>query len=333
MSTARRPAIVAIVAVALAAGAGATPAAGQAPSTGASTVAIPIQPAVAGVPLVLDGNRYVSDARGMVVVPATAGDLADDAALLHRRIRILPARLGPTLRVRFSRWVGRTATVVLLRPVRLTLADPGGRPLEASVAPRIVVRGTDGSRLALPSGAVSWLPSTQAIRRPRGEWLRRRLSYAVKEVRTHGTNVVHRGEQRFAPSVSRRVTISVLFFSARFSARDALFGTPIGNAVVVRFPDGHVERHELGSTGQLALAGLPRGEYVVNVEGPGISFAQPVALSRSQEVELRIISWIDIAIVTVVLVVVAVALAVVRRPTLRRPSRMRRSPAGDGGHG
>jgi hypothetical protein len=43
-----------------------------------------------------------------------------------------------------------------------------------------------------------------------------------------------------------------------------------------------------------------------------------VALSKSQDVELRVITWLDAAVVTLVLLVFAVGILVAGRPDLRR---------------
>jgi hypothetical protein len=312
------PATLAALAVA---GAGDAATAGAATRPAALTVTLHVQPAVAGVPLVFHGRRSVTDANGEVRVRATRAELAHHSALLIARVRVLPVRLGPTRRARLVRWVGRTATLALLAPVRVLLADPAGRPVAARVAPAVVVRGTDGSQVTLRAGRVAWLAAVRAIKRPRVGWRPRRVSYAVQEVRSEGANVVHRAQQRFRPADQRRVTVQVLFFRARFTARDALFGGPIGHGIVLRFPDGHVERHRFGPGAEVTLGTLPRGGYQVRVDAPGFSFTRPVALSRSQVVALQVVSRKDIAVVAGALALVALALAVARRPHLRRPAR------------
>ena len=287
----------------------------------AQLATVRVRPAIAGVPLLFHGQRYRTDSSGEVRVLATPQELADRGALLRDGLRVPTARLGPALQVRFSRWVGRTASIILLRPVRPMLVDPRGAPVDPSLAPRVTVRGTDGSRVVLPSGRVSWLPAIRAVVRPGGRWRERRVSYAVQEVLAHGANVVHRAQQRFVPARDARVTVHVLFFAVRFTARDALFGTPTGKAIVLRFPDGHSERHAFGTDAQLRLAGLPRGDYTVRVDGHGFSFSRPVALSRSQDVDLQVVTWPDIALVGTALLLVAGLLQLTRRWHVRRSSR------------
>jgi hypothetical protein len=319
-----RAAIPLIVAAALATvptpAVGAPAATGQSTSAG-RTVVIRVRPAVARMPLLLHGVRYLTDATGQVHVPATAAELADGRVLLRRHIRVPPAALGRDVHARFARWVGGTAAIVLRRPVRVDLVDPAGRPVSPHVAPRVVIRGTDGSQLSLRTGRRTWLTAERAVTRPGRGWATRRVSYAIREVRAHGANVVQRGRQQIVPSRSGRVTVRALFFSLRFSARDALLGSPIGRTLAVRFPDGHVERHRLGQTAAVSLDGLPRGDYELTVQGPGMTLSQPVSLSRTQDVQVRVISWLDLGLVGSGLTLVAIGLLLAGRPHIRRPVR------------
>ena len=52
----------------------------------------------------------------------------------------------------------------------------------------------------------------------------------------------------------------------------------------------------------------------MSVDGLGISSSRPVALSRDQEVDLKVISWLDIAVVLLGLASIALALLFLRRP-------------------
>jgi hypothetical protein len=305
------------------------PAAMLAPAD-ASIATLRVRPAVEGVPLVLDGRRYVTDARGFVTVEATDRELADDWALLRERLRLPETSVAPDRRVRFGRWVARTPTLVLLAPVRVLLGDPEKRVLDPSVAPRVVVRGTDGTHASLPAGRTSWLPAVRPVVDPEGRWSRRRVSYAIQEARVHGANVVNRNQQRFTPAAHGRVVVDGLFFAARFAVTDALFGGPRGRAVRLRFPDGHTERFALDPGGRLIVEGLPRGNYEVSVDAAGLAFAQPISLSRSQDVRLRVISRLDIAVVGGALLLAALLLALAHR-ALGRRARARAAPLVYGG--
>ena len=61
-------------------------------------------------------------------------------------------------------------------------------------------------------------------------------------------------------------------------------------------------------------------------DGPGFSFSRPIALSRDTSVDLKVISYVDLAIVLGGLLIVAVALPLIARPVLRE--RVRGLPRG-----
>jgi Glycosyl hydrolase family 99 len=107
----------------------------------------------------------------------------------------------------------------------------------------------------------------------------------------------------------------------RVTVRDALLGFPIGTAIRLRYPNGEVRREELGPRAELTLASVPRGDYRVSVDALGLSSSRPVALSRDQELDLQVISWLDVMVVLLGLASVALALLFIRRP-----SRVGRSP-------
>jgi hypothetical protein len=304
-------------------GAGPAAAAAQAPPGAARVVTVRVRPAIAGVPVVLHGQWHRTNAAGEVHILAGPRELANRGILLRDRLSVPPARLRPRLRARLNRWIGRTASIVLLRPVRVTLLDPGGRPVDPAVAPRVGVRGTDGTQAALPTGRVAWLPAVRAIVRPGGRWRSRLISFAVQDVAAYGANAVHRAQQRFEPERTRHLTVNVLFFGARVHARDALFGGPAGRAVVVGYPDGHTVRLPLSGGGDRALTGLPRGDYLLRVTGAGLSPARPIALSRSQDVTLQVITWRDLGAGASVVVLGLLALELARRRLRGRARRAR----------
>ena len=160
------------------------------------------------------------------------------------------------------------------------------------------------------------------------------IEWSLESVMVDGTNVVTRAQRRFDPSkVHGRMLIDLLFFRAHFKSKDALFGTPVGAAVLLTNPKGETTRYPL-KDGELTLPALPRGDYTVAVDTTGMAPPRPVALSRNQEVEMQVITRIDLALVLGILGAIAIGLLVDRRPELRRlPSRLvrrRRTSAAEG---
>ena len=144
------------------------------------------------------------------------------------------------------------------------------------------------------------------------------IEWSLESVMVDGANVVTRSRRRFDPSELRGpMLIDLLFFRAHFTSKDALFGSPVGAAVLLTNPRGETTRYPL-KDGELTLPAMPRGDYTVAVETSGMAPPRPVALSRNQEVELKVITHLDMALVGGVLAVIAIGLLVARRPELRR---------------
>jgi hypothetical protein len=72
-----------------------------------------------------------------------------------------------------------------------------------------------------------------------------------------------------------------------------------------------------GPNAELSIRSLVRGIYRVNVSGaPGISPISPIALSRDQDVQLLVISYLDIAIGAVLAAALGFGLVFIGRPKL-----------------
>jgi hypothetical protein len=271
-------------------------------------------PAVPGMRFSLGGSRFRADGRGRARPPAAA-------RASRGGLRALETEVRPGVRARLDRWYAgrRIAAVKLYYLVRPRFVDLDGSRVDPRVVTSTTLEG-GGGRHVLRGGGAVWL---QGNRVPPGSRGRRSiaLSYRVQHVMVAGTSVVHRGQQRISPSDSRQVELRLLLFSARFTVRDALLDFPIGSAVRVRYPDGHEQRQPLGPGAQLTLRSLPRGNYKVSADALGTSSSRPVALSRDQRVNLRVVSWLDAAVVLLGIGSIAIALLFARR---RAPLLMRR---------
>jgi hypothetical protein len=314
-----RPIIV--LAAALVAAAALTPLATAAPRR---TLAFETVPRLPGATIALGDRTGVADANGVVrLVGAT----------IRPGARPVVVHGGAGVRAVFSRWYGNPARAGrslragfdLYYRVRASFVDSSGRPIPLRRVTAVTLRNDIGlvrtfrrPNLARPL----WLHGSRVVwsLRPR----RRDIVYVVDSVLAGGSNVVNQGQQRFLPSRQRSVRMHLRFYPLRFESRDMLFGFPIGSAILLTFPDGHTERHELGSRAAVTLPSLPRGQYRVRVTGArGMSFLVPVALSRTQKVPLKVISYLDAALVLGSLLALAAALLLVRRPALRERLRPR----------
>jgi hypothetical protein len=282
-------------------------------------------PAFRGVRFSLDRRAFESDASGVARIEAPGcGMYQLDVAP--------PLRLEPGVRTRFARWADEAftprRTVELTRDTTLevgfevdylvqqTFVDLAGHPVDPARVSRIVQSNSLGSKERFAPGGPRWLVGSRVMRRSDG-LQRTEILYSVREVRMNGTNVVRQAAQRFYPSRTRLLRIQLLLYSARISASDRFFGFPIGSSLELVYPDGTRAQHRLDSNSTILLESLPRGTYDVTVKAPGMSPTVPIALTRNQVVELKIVSYLDLGLLFGSLGLGAVGLLLLRRPRLR----------------
>ena len=289
----------------------ATPARAQ--QGGATALDVQTVPVLEGVRFEVGGRTFRTDARGRAVVVGPAPRLAE-------RVEIPDTEIAPGVQARFSRRKEGKYLFDLLYRVRMSFRDLAGRPVAAGRVTSVTLKGSHGVRETLKSQGSQWLQGARVVPSEEG-YRRKRLTWVVERAIVDGTNVVNRNQQSFVPAVARKMRVELLFYPAHVSARDALFKFPLGSHVRIEYPNGRVERHPLDQDAEVTLPALPRGDYMVSVEGPGISFERPLALSREQTVELEVLSYLDVGISFGLFVSVALGLLLVGRPYLARAPR------------
>ncbi|HYY22597.1 MAG TPA: hypothetical protein VE780_12035 [Thermoleophilaceae bacterium] len=301
----RGPALAALAAALAGLAAPGASAAGASPEAAVPAL-IRTVPAVPGMRFSLAGSRFRADGGGRARPPASAR--ASSGAL-----KAIETEVRPGVRAKLDRWYAgrRIAAIKLYYLVRPRFVDLDGGRVDPRVVSSTTLEGS-GGRHVVRGGGAAWLKGNRVPPEGRGR-RSSALSYGVQRVMVAGTSVVHRGQQRIVPRDSRQVELRLLLFSARFTVRDALLGFPIGSAVRVRYPDGHEQREALGPGAQLTLTSLPRGNYRVSADAPGTSSSRPVALSRDQRVDLRVVSWLDVVVVLLGIGSIAIALLFARR--------------------
>lgn len=250
----------------------------------------------------------------------------------------------PAVRAVFSRWVSAFTPSIQVnissantrldagfdvsRIVDLSFVDLEGEVIAPERVESVTLKSSLGGSQTFDDVGTHWLQSGRAVRRSYGLDETQAI-YSIESVMVRGSNLVNRSQQQFTLNEVRDWQIELILYSVNISVRDALFRFPLGSAILLEFPDGRTERLPLESGGDLTLDSLPRGEYVVSVEGPGISFSKTVALSRNQDVRLEFISYLDIAVVSVSASALALGLLFIGRPqllaTLRDRLRLRRA--------
>jgi len=312
-------------------------------------VAIYTIPPVPNVGFKLNNKIYTADENGVADIVLSSSGVYD--------LELMP--IGPDIlpentRLEFARWNDNVFTpkrvVYFPRDRRLEvgftvsyqvdqeLYDTTGALVDPARVSSMTVRGV-GSTFTFDGAGPHWLPANRLTRRI-GERLQSEpILYYFREIIIDGANVVNKGEQRFSILPNDVWPVQVLLYSARFSARDAMFGFPIGKGIELTYPDGRKEEVLFEpESAEVTIPALARGSYSARIIGAGGSAPPtPVHLSRNQDVELLMLSYLDIALIVGIPLLIALGFFFLGRPywlrVLRHPSKYRelvyRNTSGD----
>jgi hypothetical protein len=280
-------------------------------------------PPLPGMPFQLGDERFEAGDDGFARIPVMrSGE--------HTLVALDGDYRDGTVTAEFSRWNTEvfwpeiTITVPVTtrvqagfdvyRPIGQTFVDLDGDPVPSSRITSIELRSSIGEIATFTDGDPHQRKVSRTVRRPNGlESVP--VMYNVDAVIVDGANVVNSGQQRFYIESDEPWEIRLLLYSVRVRPRDALFGFAAGGAVELGFPNGTVERHEVADDGWVVVHGLARGIYRLSVaDAPGWAPTMPVALSRDQEVSLRVISYLDMAVAAAVAAGIVFGLLHVGRP-------------------
>ena len=326
--TAKRTAAVALLAATLAATLTTMTSAAVAAAlpSGSAALLVQTRPSLPGTEFVVDGQTVRAGPDGMArVVPSSWVDL-------KASIKVRPPPSTSRQRARFARWFGLpewpiaptrdvkvTAGFDVDYQTRLSFVDLKGRPVDWGSISEVVVKDAtgvesrfSGDRLRRPV----WLWGTRVVTLQAGPSIKS-IYYTVQSVWVSGANVVNQAQQRHEPAENAAFTVKLLFYSATFVARDAIFGRPVGSAVRLRYPDGQHVRYRLDSRHEAVVSKLPRGEYDASIEGPGLPVSASVSITRPQQLTLKIITWLDLLVVVAAAGAFLGGLPLIRRRLLR----------------
>jgi SNF2 domain-containing protein len=280
-------------------------------------------PAMPGVTLMLDGGKgLVSNAAGEVMLGvARAG--------LHRLAVTVPAPTE-TSRVSFVRWsddswqpsrvirVIKDVTIsVGLRAAYLTPIQFVGldnNPLDPTLVSDVVISGPNAEviQLQYPYDPI-WLQTPMPAKHSGEAGLHvTSAPYSLSFARYTRLNVASTGQMRFAPAPGSSWAIKLLLFTLRLGAKDAIFGTTLYNSIRLIGPTGRAQMLSLGDQNRITLV-LSRGNYSAQVQASGVTPVATIALSRSQEVVIPVITPIDLFTIGLILIVIVATVFVAGR--------------------
>jgi len=282
-------------------------------------------PSMSDIEFSLDGQVFASDDYGVARIEV------ERAGTYH--LEILPVEVeNSDIQMEFGRWgdeaftSSRDIVVPVNEPLEVgfdvhyqvsqTFIDLEDEPVDPARVTSITYKGSNGATFTFEDTGPHWLPAGRVLRRSNG-LEEAKILYSVISIVIDGTNVVSQAQQRFYANPNDLWTIQVLLYSARFTARDALFGFPIGTGIRMEYPDSEVETYSFDPEEGFAIEGLARGIYRVTVTGAdGYAPPTPIALSRDQNVELMVFSYVDIGVLLGVGLLLSVGLLLFGRPYL-----------------
>lgn len=282
-------------------------------------------PALPDIKFSLDGQVFASDDYGVARIEVEKAGTYD--------LEVLPVEIeNSEIQMDFGRWgdeafrPAREIVVPLNKPLEVgfdvhyevsqTFIDLENEPVDPARITSITYKGSNGATFTFEDTESHWLPAGRVIRRSNG-LEETKILYSVISIVIDGTNVVSQAQQRFYANPNDLWTIQVLLYSARFTARDALFGFPIGTGIRMEYPDSEVETYSFDTAEGHTIDGLARGIYRVTVVGAdGYAPLTPIALSRDQDVELMVFSYVDIGVLLGAGLFLSVGLLLLGRPYL-----------------
>jgi hypothetical protein len=306
--------------------------AARAPSL--KTLEIATVPAIPAARFVFDGQALVTDQNGVARVTQPRSRTAHRLELLNPH---LDSPDGSALD--FVRWVGHgdndqgystvLPKITLDHNKRVQVAFQSSRLVRFDFVDQAhnAVAPTRISSVTLRSdaGQVRTVRGVQSARltgvRPvveAGSAIAKDVTYYLDSVVVDGANVVNVGEQRVVPGRTAAATLVVLFRSVHLQVRDRLFGNSMTADLAVTYPDGDTGRLSTAPDGGARLDNLARGTYTITVSAAGYAQAHTVALSRSQYIDLPVLSYLDFVVIGGAALLVFAALVVFGRRLHKR---------------
>lgn len=288
-----------------------------------ATVEIIVTPPLPDIKFSLDGRVFKSDDYGVARIKVSETG--------KYQLDILPLEFNDeNIQMHFGRWgdesfeANREIEIPLSKPLEVgfevsyqvsqTFVDLDQLHVDSSRIDSITYKGSNGATFTFEDTGTHWLPAGRIIRLNKG-LQETKILYSVMSIVIDGANVVSQAQQRYYVHENDLWTIQVLLYSARFTARDALFGFPIGNGIQMEYPDGEMQAYSFDLDEGYTLEGLARGIYRVTVTGAqGYAPPTPIALSRNQDVELMVFSYLDMGVIASIGLLLSVGLLWYGRP-------------------
>jgi len=226
--------------------------------------------------------------------------------------------------------------------------DPDGQPVSLDRIESFTLKSSHGSLHEYKTNEPDWVQTGRVVKRRTG-LEETKIFYSADSVIIDGSSVVNKGKQCFFVSKTndpeedgslaavpkrcqnaREWPIDLLLYSVSFSAIDGVFQFSIGSGIFLHYPDERIEEVEFGEDGSVQLHNLARGIYKAQVmDVKGMAPLTPVAVSRNQEVPLKVLTALDMGVAVTLALILAIGLLYFGRPQWFNwflPARFHRQP-------
>jgi hypothetical protein len=281
----------------------------------AAAVQIATVPAVAGLSFSLAGSTALTGPDGVADLPVPISGTYPVTANLN------PDESGATpLRVSFISWADGVPTanrnlsidgparfvigVRVAYPIDVEYVDMSGRPVDSSLVEQATLLASDGTEATLdpqhePDGY--WLTGSMAEQTygpegPRG-LAPGAVHYSPTSVKVHGVEALAPGQEDWTPAANSTWTIKLRLYDLTVTTRDAFFGSPTSDRVVLTWADGSTSSASVGADGTASFGYLPEGKYLLTASTAAISASSYVALAGAQNATLRVVTMVDVMVV------------------------------------
>ncbi len=296
-------------------------------------------PATPGVVFKLNNQTYTTDSSGAVTIQINTSGIYS--------LNVLPIdqkSLPSNVRMEFSRWNDNVFTAnrqvyiprdshmeagfTIKYQVTQIFHDTEGNLIDPARISSMVIKGS-GEAFTFNKAGPIWLPANRLLRRISENLESDPILYYSNDVMVDGASVVNRGEQRFDIRPGDVWNVKILLYTINFSAQDAMFHFPIGKGIELTYPNGRTQQFSFNSpNAAITIPSLARGSYTARVIGAGGSAPlTPIHLSRDQDVQLLMLSYLDIAVIVGLPLLIALVFFFIGRPlwlrVLLHPSKFR----------
>jgi hypothetical protein len=286
-------------------------------------------PVVAGFRVRFVSQTLTTAADGTFAFDTTvaACDIVRQLVPVTRRVPVASGH-----RLVFRRWYGGagrayTATFTDEYAVVLRFRDPRGVVVDPLRVDRVVLRSSISGNQRFDADEQLWLPGRRSVLNARGFGYKP-IWWTLQSATVHGLEVARQSALRFVPAPNARPDATLLLFRVRVHAADALFGRDVGRTVKLIYPNGFEDVYELDGGARATIESVPRGQYDLVVHGSGLPMRSAAAITRDQDVDLKVISYLDVAVAGLVGIGALAGLALFGRRRYRRRVRLGAAPGG-----